>query len=1209
MKTLKIFALVSLAMLAGNMSQAQSLYSNAVMNLNPVAYWPLQETTQPPSYDVETNYGSLGSIANAYYASTNAWHGQSGGIAGDGDTAVRFTAAAGSFAIVPTTDNRVSLQPGQPFTVECWVRPTVQSSTRGIITQTGPNNAGGLNGVNNSFGWSLNMGFAVYRGTGSGNTPPAWTFHVFNGVSGFNGGAEAEVPNTNCWLTGGLIDYTNSWVYIASVFDGTNCWMYVYSTNMNSSVSGTNLMNLQLPISNGPNAPVGGPPATLITNAQFAPDTWDPIQIAATRGFGANLFPAYMDEIAIYTNALTPQQITNHFSAGTNGLGNYAPTVLADNPAMYWRMDAPNWTNPPESSYPVAANYGSASSAMTNINTGGSGTNSSVYQPGTVPGVPGPSYPGFGSLTKACAFNGLVGAMDAGYNPLLDPTGVTNNFTMVAWFKGNPMDAASGNRNVAQNIASHTAKSWSASVKNGSVTATKGAGSVNIPLTSFNANDGNWHMVVMESTYAVGLTTNTSVSIDGGAAFNFVVNGSAIPGTNADVWIGGAQDFAEPTNEATFNTAEQYLAGDVCHVAYFTNALTTAQITALYSAARPQPIIGRQPQSGLAGAGGAYTNSVGATGQQLAYQWYKDNAPLANQTNASFILANVQPSDASTNYIVVITNSYGSVTSAPPVSLTVVSNVTIVAQYPITYTTPITLYGGQVVGGTNYLGSTPVFSVNVVGSIPISYQWLTNGVVFVGATNTSLTITNCQMTSPTSFACVITNSYGSLTSMVWSVSYTLAPMAPFPQAVLAASPVGYWRLNEADDGGYDGNQGAICNDYQSGDNGIYTNMYLHNVTIGTGYSPTTDPNEAAAEFGVYPTISSVNCDAFAINNVDVSVPLGGNGEFTVAVWANGNNFVQANNAGLVTKGLFSGEEFTLDEGSSALATGLRFYVRDALGNGYDASSSLALGNNSNWHFVVGVCDEVNGKTSLYVDGVPVGGATIPSGAGIINSATIPLMIGARAGSAVSGGNNQFRGLLNDAAVFNYAMSASQVANQYQSVVGPIAPQFVPPLPSTNAGARANTTLTIPVTAFGTPPIGYVWTNLTTGATVAGGVTNGFTLNAALVYGNVPAAWNTNQLELIVTNAYGATNVFVTLSITNAVNTNPTNIVFSASGGNLTLSWPTDHTGWTLQSQTNNLSVGISTNWVNVANSSATNQLIVPINLTNASVFYRLMYQQ
>ena len=32
---------------------------------------------------------------------------------------------------------------------------------------------------------------------------------------------------------------------------------------------------------------------------------------------------------------------------------------------------------------------------------------------------------------------------------------------------------------------------------------------------------------------------------------------------------------------------------------------------------------------------------------------------------------------------------------------------------------------------------------------------------------------------------------------------------------------------------------------------------------------------------------------------------------------------------------------------------------------------------------------------------------------------------------------------------------------------------------------------------------------------------------------------------------------------------------------MTLTWPTDHTGWRLQSQTNSLNVGINTNWVEV----------------------------
>ena len=101
--------------------------------------------------------------------------------------------------------------------------------------------------------------------------------------------------------------------------------------------------------------------------------------------------------------------------------------------------------------------------------------------------------------------------------------------------------------------------------------------------------------------------------------------------------------------------------------------------------------------------------------------------------------------------------------------------------------------------------------------------------------------------------------------------------------------------------------------------------------------------------------------------------------------------------------------------------------------------------------------------------------------------------------------------------------------------------------------------------------------------------------------------NGNVIELIVNNSYGTTNAFVTLSITNAINTSPTNIVFAATNNNLYLTWPTDHVGWQLQAQTNSLSVGLGTNWVNVTGSAATNQVIVPVNPGNGSVFYRLIY--
>jgi autotransporter-associated beta strand protein len=80
----------------------------------------------------------------------------------------------------------------------------------------------------------------------------------------------------------------------------------------------------------------------------------------------------------------------------------------------------------------------------------------------------------------------------------------------------------------------------------------------------------------------------------------------------------------------------------------------------------------------------------------------------------------------------------------------------------------------------------------------------------------------------------------------------------------------------------------------------------------------------------------------------------------------------------------------------------------------------------------------------------------------------------------------------------------------------------------------------------------------------------------------------------------------TLSVVSAINTNPTNITFAVTSGNLTLSWPTDHIGWTLQAQTNPIGGGISNNWVNVVGSQTNNQIVAPVNPTN-NVFFRLIY--
>ncbi len=97
----------------------------------------------------------------------------------------------------------------------------------------------------------------------------------------------------------------------------------------------------------------------------------------------------------------------------------------------------------------------------------------------------------------------------------------------------------------------------------------------------------------------------------------------------------------------------------------------------------------------------------------------------------------------------------------------------------------------------------------------------------------------------------------------------------------------------------------------------------------------------------------------------------------------------------------------------------------------------------------------------------------------------------------------------------------------------------------------------------------------------------------------------NNVKYTWTDTISSNGRITVATVSTSVNPNPRNIVFGASGTNLTLSWPADHTGWTLQAQTNPAGQGLGTNWVNVSGSTGTNQIIGPIVPTNGSVFFRL----
>lgn len=88
-----------------------------------------------------------------------------------------------------------------------------------------------------------------------------------------------------------------------------------------------------------------------------------------------------------------------------------------------------------------------------------------------------------------------------------------------------------------------------------------------------------------------------------------------------------------------------------------------------------------------------------------------------------------------------------------------------------------------------------------------------------------------------------------------------------------------------------------------------------------------------------------------------------------------------------------------------------------------------------------------------------------------------------------------------------------------------------------------------------------------------------------------------------------TNTFAIDGTLRVLSTAPVTMLASqpSPGAPLTLGWPTDHIGWRLQFQTNAPSEGITTNWVDVPNSTLTNRVTFIVDPSVGSSFYRLVF--
>jgi uncharacterized repeat protein (TIGR01451 family) len=296
--------------------------------------------------------------------------------------------------------------------------------------------------------------------------------------------------------------------------------------------------------------------------------------------------------------------------------------------------------------------------------------------------------------------------------------------------------------------------------------------------------------VLVPPTITTQPTNQTKVL---GSAAVFQVGAAGTTPLGYQWWFAGNPLSGATTNALVLNNVQSTQAGGysvvVTNIAGSVTSLV-ASLTVLVP-----PTITLQPSNQTTIVGQNVAVEATATGSMpLSYQWWFNGAPLATATSTVLNLSNVQTNQAG-NYTFSASNAAGSVTS-------------LVAQLIVLVPPTISAQSADL---KVVAGSTANFQVTASGTQPLGYQWWFNRTNAVGMSTNVLTVTNVQAGQAGSYAVVVTNVAGSVTSSVVTLAIGSAPIitqqpsslvvtqsqnATFLLSVSGDTPLIYeWRFN------------------------------------------------------------------------------------------------------------------------------------------------------------------------------------------------------------------------------------------------------------------------------------------------------------------------------------------------------------------------------------------------------------------------------
>jgi len=274
------------------------------------------------------------------------------------------------------------------------------------------------------------------------------------------------------------------------------------------------------------------------------------------------------------------------------------------------------------------------------------------------------------------------------------------------------------------------------------------------------------NIATVVSTAPVITSPPASVAVTQGqtATFSVTATGTA-PLTY--FWFHGAVLMTNgPNSVLTIANAQPANAG--AYSVIVSNSLGTATssgTTLTVNVPSTAPAITSQPANQSVIVGQSATFNIIATGSTpLNYFWRKGAVVVTNSTVASFTIANAQMTDAGT-YSVIVSNSLGTATS---------SNATLTVNSIITAPAITTQPASQLM----FQGQNALLSVVASGTGPLSYQWRKNGTRLtdtthlVGTQSNLFTIVNALTNDSGRYSVVITNSAGSITSQLATLTVT-----------------------------------------------------------------------------------------------------------------------------------------------------------------------------------------------------------------------------------------------------------------------------------------------------------------------------------------------------------------------------------------------------------------------------------------------------